>query len=135
MVNWSDIQFSYGNKDYIYRLEQLRIRSESLAVEIENARQGKSNLLQALQDLVVFRSGLSASFSANGFAITDSPGPVNPGDLVNKAYADNLSFSAALPAQAGNAGLEITTDGNAASWGITAPGAIAILNFIGYQGF
>jgi len=33
-----------------------------------------------------------------------------------KNYADNLAFSAALPAQAGNGGKYITTDGVSASW-------------------
>lgn len=37
-----------------------------------------------------------------------------------------------LPVQTGNAGLEVATNGYSASWGVTAPGALAILNFIGY---
>lgn len=35
---------------------------------------------------------------------------------VTKAYIDNLSFSSSLPAQAGNSGKVITTDGTTASW-------------------
>ena len=37
-------------------------------------------------------------------------------EAVRKDYADALSFAAALPAQAGNAGKVPTTDGTAASW-------------------
>jgi hypothetical protein len=36
---------------------------------------------------------------------------------VTKSYADSLSFSSSLPAQGGNAGKMIVTDGAAASWG------------------
>jgi hypothetical protein len=36
---------------------------------------------------------------------------------VTKTYADGLSFTTALPAQAGNSGKFITTDGSTASWG------------------
>lgn len=42
--------------------------------------------------------------------------PTAAGHLVNKAYADNLAFSAALPAQAGSAGKLVGTDGTTASW-------------------
>jgi hypothetical protein len=45
------------------------------------------------------------------------PTPVNPTDAANKAYADALAFSTVvLPAQAGNAGKYVTTDGSNASW-------------------
>lgn len=42
--------------------------------------------------------------------------PTSGGHAVTKTYADNLSFSAALPAQAGHAGKYVTTDGTTASW-------------------
>lgn len=135
MIDWSDIQFSYNSKDYIYRLEQLRIRSLAFVNEVEAARFGEVSLLAGLNAqflLKVDKAGLAAAFSANGFRITNVPAPSDVGDAVNKAYADSLSFAAALPAQAGNVGKEITTDGTVASWGVSAPGAMAILNFIGY---
>jgi len=46
----------------------------------------------------------------------------NPAEAVRKDYADALSFSSALPGQAGNAGKFVTTNGATASWAaIPAP--------------
>ena len=64
-------------------------------------------------------------------------GPTMPvGDsslaLATTAFVAAQAFTAALPGQAGKAGLEVTTNGSAASWGVTAPGALAVLNYIGY---
>lgn len=42
--------------------------------------------------------------------------PAVAADLVNKLYADNLSFSTSLPGQAGNSGKFVRTNGVAASW-------------------
>jgi len=42
--------------------------------------------------------------------------PVNPKDAASKQYVDALAFSSALPAQAGNSGKFVTTDGSTASW-------------------
>jgi len=42
--------------------------------------------------------------------------PAVAADLVNKLYADNLSFSTSLPGQAGNSGKFVRTNGTAASW-------------------
>lgn len=42
--------------------------------------------------------------------------PTAADDLVTKSYADNLSFTTALPAQAGNARKVVRTDGAVASW-------------------
>ncbi len=47
-------------------------------------------------------------------------------------YVLAQAMSAAVPGQMSQAGKEITTDGTAASWGLTAPGAISILNFLSY---
>ena len=44
------------------------------------------------------------------------PTPTTSTQAVTKAYADGLSLSAALPAQTGNSGKFITTDGSTASW-------------------
>lgn len=135
MIDWSDIQFAYNSKDYIFRLEQLRIRSLAFVNEVEAARFGEASLLVGLNAqllLKVDKTGLGANFSANGFRIANVPPPSDPGDAVNKAYADGLSFASVLPAQTGNAGKEITTNGVSAQWGVTTPGAIAILNFLNY---
>lgn len=74
---------------------------------------------------------LAADLNAGSFKITSLGTPTSGGDAVNKTYADGLAFSAALPSQTGNAGKEITTNGTTASWGLTGPGALAILNFLG----
>lgn len=42
--------------------------------------------------------------------------PVNITDAVTKQYVDGLAFSAALPAQSGNSGKVVTTNGTSASW-------------------
>lgn len=47
------------------------------------------------------------------------PTPSNSTDAVTKAYADGLSFATALPAQTGNSGKFVTTDGTTASWATT----------------
>lgn len=57
---------------------------------------------------------LSADF---GSIVPKSSGtPTVSSHLVNKAYADGLAFAGALPAQAGNPGKFITTNGASASW-------------------
>ena len=53
-------------------------------------------------------------------------------EAVRKDYADGLVFAAVLPAQTGNAGKYITTDGTTASWQV--PPAIATFNQINYGG-
>ena len=53
-------------------------------------------------------------------------------EAVRKDYADGLVFAAVLPAQSGNAGKYITTDGTTASWQV--PPAIATFNQINYGG-
>ena len=54
-------------------------------------------------------------------------------EAVRKDYADGLAFATALPAQTGNAGKLVTTDGTTASWQL--PAAIAIFNQINFGGF
>lgn len=47
--------------------------------------------------------------------------PTNGNELVTKTYADNLTFATALPAQTGNAGKFVTTNGTLASWAEVLP--------------
>lgn len=44
------------------------------------------------------------------------PAPSNGTDAATKTYADSLAFAAALPAQSGNTGKFVKTDGSTASW-------------------
>lgn len=48
------------------------------------------------------------------------PAPAVGADAVTKTYADGLAFAAALPAQAGNSGKYVTTNGTTASWATIA---------------
>jgi hypothetical protein len=48
------------------------------------------------------------------------------------SYTAALAMGSLLPAQAGNAGLSLTTDGNVTYWGASVPETLAILNFLGY---
>lgn len=53
-------------------------------------------------------------FSAAGSVLV--PTPTLGAQAVTKTYADGLSFAAALPAQTGNSGKIVSTDGTTASW-------------------
>lgn len=48
------------------------------------------------------------------------------------SYNAALALGSVLPAQSSKAGLELTTDGNQSAWGITVPGALSILNTVGF---
>ncbi|MFZ6653791.1 hypothetical protein [Undibacterium sp. TJN19] len=54
--------------------------------------------------------------------------PTAAAHAVTKLYADGLVFAATLPAQAGNAGKIITTDGATAFWGTNAASNIYLYN-------
>jgi hypothetical protein len=69
-------------------------------------------------DATNFRKALLTDFGAA--RLTSLADPVNPQDAATKAYADALAFTAnagILPAQVGNAGKYLTTNGTVASWG------------------
>lgn len=52
-----------------------------------------------------------------GSRMTGGASPINPTDFVTKQYADSLAFNSVnLPAQTGNAGKFIGTDGSQAGW-------------------
>ncbi|MFI4939820.1 MAG: hypothetical protein ACHP7O_05705, partial [Burkholderiales bacterium] len=61
----------------------------------------------------------SHDFSGASSVLVPTPTLVN--QAVTKAYADGLSFATVLPAQAGNAGKVVTTNGTAASWTVNNP--------------
>lgn len=118
--------------DYPSKYDAFLTYLEPYLTELENGRQGQATLLANFGRYIVASTGLTQNLIANGFRSTGWPTPLSADELVPKGYADGLSFAAALPAQAGNAGKEITTDGATASWGLSGPGAIAILNFIDF---
>lgn len=134
MADFSDILFSPSQSDYIARLNLLRTRTEAAVSEIEAGREGMPSLLANNLRYIKAAAGLSQALPTNGYRITGLPSPVANDEPATKGYADGLSFSSALPAQAAGAGLEITTNGVTASWGLTVPGSIALLTSLGFFG-
>ena len=56
----------------------------------------------------------------------------NSTKIATTAFVASSGLTSALPGQTGSAGLEITTNGATAAWGVTAFGALAIFSYIGY---
>lgn len=83
--------------------------------EIVAGRQGQASLAANFA-LKVPYSGLTQNLPAGGYRITGLGTPSASADAVTKSYADGLAFATVLPAQTGNAGKFVTTDGTTASW-------------------
>jgi len=100
MADWSDIAFQATQVDYIFRLETLRTRSQAVATEVENARNGEASLaarLAVINGVVannfsasVKTAGLGANLPANGYRLTGAGNAVNPQDYVTLADAQAL---------------------------------------------
>lgn len=72
-----------------------------------------------INDLVnkAFKTGETYTGAHNYTGATLSVAtPTNNSDATNKLYVDGLAFSGALPAQTGNSGKVVTTNGTTASW-------------------
>jgi hypothetical protein len=132
MADLSSFEIALGDRNYPATHTAFLNYLTPFLDEIEVARNGEASVLARVQKCMVMSVGFTQDLNANGFRVTNLPAPVAPGDAVTKSYADGLSFAAALPAQAGNAGKEIITDGATASWGISAFSALGVLNSIGY---
>lgn len=65
-------------------------------------------------------SGATMTIPASATGTTQAPGTNNT-TLATTAFAVALAFQTALPAQAGNAGKFVTTDGATASWAALTP--------------
>ena len=94
--------------------------------EIANARQGQASLLANFARYLQASAGLTQNLPANGYRITGLGTPTASGDAATKGYADGLAFAAALPAQSGNAGRVVRTDGATATWGDAWGDAVAL---------
>lgn len=119
MADWSDINFAALQTDYIARLNTLLNRSQAVATEVETARGAQPTLLANINYLLAQKvnlSGLAADFQLNGYRMRGAPVPLYADELVNKSFAEGLAFATVLPAQSGNAGGVITTDGVTAAW-------------------
>lgn len=123
-----------GDTDYPVKYTGLLAFLDPYIDELVAAREGQASLLANNLRYIKNAAGLTQDMPANGFRITGLPTPVAAGDAATKAFTESLAFSSALPAQAGNVGKEITTNGATASWGITTPGALAVLNMLQYFG-
>ena len=132
MANFTPYRVTLGLSDYPAKYDAYVLAVEAFATEIENGREGQATLLANNLRYIKSAAGLTQNLAANGFRFTGLSSPLAADEPATKGYADGLSFASSLPAQAGNAGLEITTNGTTASWGLTAPGAMAVLNFIGF---
>lgn len=95
-------------------------------------------LIQAGFDTVNATLIAEDAWETNNTALTGIPtAPTAPSgtstnQLATTSFVAALAMNAALPGQAGATGLEITSNGSSAVWGVSTSGAIAILNFIGY---
>lgn len=104
------------DEDYVEKLAAALALIEGFLTEIEGGRGGQASLAANFARYIRAAAGLTDALSANGYKITDLGTPAAADDAVNKAYADGLAFAAALPAQAGNNGALISTDGTTAFW-------------------
>ena len=94
--------------------------------EIANARQGQASLLANFARYLQASAGLTQNLPANGYRITGLGAPTASGDAATKGYVDASAFASALPAQSGNAGRVVRTDGATATWGDAWGDAVAL---------
>lgn len=116
MADYSPYRITLLATDYPARYDAFVTAAQTVATEQETAREGQASLVVNIQRRIRADVGLTQDLNANGLKITNVGTPGSGGDAVNKTYADNLSFSSALPAQAGNAGLVPRTDGASTIW-------------------
>lgn len=91
---------------------------------------GTTVAVSATEVVVVFCDGTNVKKIAptdfGGVRVTGVATPSANTDAANKAYVDAASFNAVnLPAQAGNAGKFVTTDGTTASWAFPVVASIS----------
>lgn len=115
MADYSGFRIALLNETYPAIYDLLITELEARATEMENGRQGQANLAANMLRYVLY-SAATANLNMAGFKITGLGTPTLSTDAVTKAYADGLSFSAALPSQTGNNGAIISTDGTTAFW-------------------
>lgn len=115
MADYSAYLLNLLDEDYPAVYNALIDELQNRATEMENGRQGQANLAANFARYVLY-SAATANLNMANFKITGLGTPTATTDAVTKAYADGLSFAAALPSQTGNAGGMIETDGTTAFW-------------------
>ncbi len=129
MADYSPFRIALLSETYPVTYDAFVTELQARAQEQENAREGQATLLANMQRRIVASVGLTQDFNANGFRYLGAPSPTASSELVNKAYADGLAFSAALPAISQETfGLGVTNDGAVARWGHSAAEAAGVLN-------
>lgn len=98
MADWSDIEHAAGDTDYIEHLNTLVARAESVATELETARDGESTLDARLNGLVANATGLTANLPGNAQRITGLADPVDGQDAATMAWANALLVAGGSPA-------------------------------------
>ncbi len=116
MADFTAYRVGLLGQDYPTKYDNFVLALQGYATEVENGRQGQASLAANFGRYILASQGLTVSLNANGLRIENLGAPNVGTDAVNKAYADNLSFSSALPSQAGNAGLGPRTDGVTTVW-------------------
>lgn len=131
MADLSPYMIALGDRNYPATHTAFLNYLDPYLDEIEAARNGQASLLARIQTCMVSSVGFTQDLNANGFRITNLPAPLSAAEPATKAFAESLAFASALPAQAGNGGMGVVTDGSTAKWGISTAESMAILNFIG----
>lgn len=92
------------------------ISSQRIEDEFESIEVGLDGVDSAI-DAKASKAGdtYTGAHDFSGASVT-VPTPTAPAHPATKAYADALTFAAALPGQTGNAGKTIRTDGTTAAW-------------------
>lgn len=132
MADLSPFVIALGDRNYPATHTAFLSYLEPYLDEIEGARDGEASVLARIQKCMVMSVGFTQDFNANGFRLRGLPTPVDADEPATKAFAEGLSFASVLPAQAGNSGKEIITNGTTASWGISAFSAFGVLNSVSY---
>ena len=120
MANWNDLVPILGGQDYVAKQITFISRAETVATEVENARNGESSL-QAVINTKISYSGLTSDLSAGGYRIHSLGNAVAPGDAVNLSTAQALLSSGGTPSNIAITALNV---------GSLAPGQVPI-NFNG----
>lgn len=104
MADWSDLTFPLNSQEYVAQQKTFINRAESVATEVENARNGESSL-QAIINTKISYSGLTSDLSAGGYRIHSLGNAVAPGDAVNLSTAQALLSGGGTPSNIAITGL------------------------------